>query len=260
MGATFATFGAGARLYPLRAALLQPGAEERNACDEVGQRKITCDINEPCDWPVLSAPTAYMGHPVLDTRPDENDDPTSSLGRMLQVVDYGVALPFSYDLPGQALRAQRSSWKLFGRGQHSWFRSLLYTLDGRRVPLWVPSFNRDIKPASDIAGGSASMSIEWCGYTLFGLARHNRRDLCIELIDGTVHYRRITASVEAGDTETITLNASLDAGSIAMERIRSVSFMALSTLASDQIEIDHVTDQDGVAKATTGWQAVVSDV
>lgn len=258
--ATTLAFGPGDRLYPLRRARLQPGAEERYLSADVSRRGLVFDIDEPYDWPVLADPTLYLTHPVLDVRPDESEDPSASYQRLLQSVDYDGARPFVYDLPQQALRAQKTAWLLFGREQHSWFRSLLATCDGRRVPLWVPSFADDLKPVAAIAGGGTSLSIEWAGYTLFGKARHNRKDVRIELNDGAVFYRRIDDAVEAGDSESLTLNASLDAGSIAPERIRQVSFMALSTLASDDIEIEHVTDQDGTARCTTGWQAVVPDV
>ncbi|HZF96966.1 MAG TPA: hypothetical protein VEY92_01760 [Pseudoxanthomonas sp.] len=251
---------AGTRLYPLRRARVQDGAEEVLRSDNVSRRSIAFDIAEPCDWPLLASPTTYLTHLVLDVRPDESDEPSASYAGLAQTVDYDTGLPVVHDLPGLALRAQQSHWKLFGRAEHSWFRSLLYTLGGRRTPIWVPSFASDLKPAAAIAGGSTSLSIEWAGYTLFGKGKHNRKDILIELFDGTKLYRRISNAAEAGNTETLTLNAPLGVASIAPGNIRSVSFMALSTLASDEIEIKHVTDAEGVAESTTGWQAVVPDV
>ena len=256
---TAATYGPGSRLYPVRRARVQARAEERLLNHDAGRRRLAFDIDEPCDWPVLASPTQYLGHLVLDARPDESEDPTSSYSRLVQTVDYDTGLPLVHDLAGVALRAQKSDWKLYGRAQHSWFRSLLYTLTGRQTPIWLPSWSRDLLPAAAVAGGSTSLSIEWAGYTLFGKDKPNRKDLRIELNDGAVFYRRITNAVEAGETETLTLSASLDAGSITPGRIRQISFMALSTLASDEIEIDHVTDAAGTATSTTGWQAVVPD-
>lgn len=251
---------AGTRLYPLRRARVRDGAEEILRTDTTSRRGISFDITEPCDWPTLANPTVYLSHLVLDVRPDESDDPTSSYLRLAQTVDYDAGLPVVHDLPGMALRAQQSHWKLWGRAEHTWFRSFLYTLRGRTTPIWVPSFASDLKPAATVAGGSTSLSVEWAGYTLFGKNRHNRKDVLIELLDGTKLYRRITNAVEAGDTETLTLNSSLSGSSIAPGNIRSISFMALCTLASDDVEIDHTTDQDGEATTTTGWQAVVPDV
>jgi hypothetical protein len=257
---TAAAFGRGSRLYPLRLARVQGEPEERRWTDDFSRHGLAFDIDEPCDWPALASPTTYLGHPVLDVRPDEGDDPTASYSRLVQTVDHDTALPIVHDLPGLALRGQQTHWVLSGHAEHTWYRSLLYTLCGRRVPMWLPSFASDLKPVATIAGSSPSMSVEWAGYTLFGLARPNRRDVRIELTDGTVYYRRITAAVEAGETETLTLSAALAPTSIAPARIRAVSFMALSTLASDEIELDHETDAEGVATSTLGWQAVVPDV
>lgn len=258
--ATSGPFAPGARLYPLRRARVRGGAEERLYNDDVGRRSLAFDIDEVCSWPVLSGGSTYLGHDVLEVRPDEGDDPSASTNRLEQTVDYGSALPLVHDLPGVALRVQQSSWMLSGRAQHSWFRSLLYTRCGRLVPIWVPSFASDLKPAATVAGGSTSFFVEWTGYTLFGLGKANRQDVRVELTDGSVLYRRITASIEGGDHEVLTLDAALGDGSIAPERIRAVSFMALCTLASDETEINHQTDADGLATATTGWQAVVPDV
>lgn len=259
-GATAAAYGPGSRLLPLRRALIEDGAETRLRNAHTSRCSLAFSIDENCDWPALDGLTEYLTHPVLEVRPDESEDPSYTLNRLVQTVDYGTARPFRHDLPGISLRAQKNEWKLIGRDKHTWFRSLLYTLEGRRVPMWVPSFAQDIKPVAAIAGGSASMSIEWAGYTLFGKGKPNRRDLCVELVDGTRLYRRITDAVEAGDAETLTLSASLDAGSIAPERIRQASIMSLCTLASDEIEFDHGNNQDGDARVTTGWQAVVPDV
>ncbi len=251
---------AATRLYPLRSARVQDGAEEILRNDNVGRRSIAFDIDEACDWPVLADPMTYLSHLVLDKRPDESEDPTASYVRLPQTVDNATALPVVHDLPGVALRSQQSHWKLWGRAEHTWFRSLLYTLGGRRTPIWVPSYASDLKPVSAVAGGSTSLSVEWAGYTLFGKGQPNRKDVLIELRDGTKLCRRITNAVEAGDTETLTINAALSGSSIAPGSIRSISFLALCTLASDDVEIDHATDQDGEATSTTGWQAVVPDV
>lgn len=251
----------GTRLYPLRRARIQDGAEERLLSDRASRRKLAFDLDEPCDWPALADPTLYLTHPVLDVRPDESDNPTASYDRLRQSLQYPGTLAFSYDPADQALRAQSTHWKLSDRSQHSWFRSLLYTLAGRGMPMWLPSFADDLTPAAAISGGSTSMSVQWAGYTNYGKGRHNRRDLRIELVDGTVYYRRIIDAVETSDTlETLTLSAALDVAAIAPARIRQISFMALSTLASDSAEIAHVTDADGLGTATLGWQAVVPDV
>lgn len=260
VNATIADHGRGGRLYPLRSARLRDGAQEQLLSDELSRRRLAFDIAEPCDWPVLADPSLYLTHPVLDVRPDEAENTTAAYARLRQVVAFDGTMPVDYDVADQALRSQATRWKLFGRPEHSWYRSLLYTLQGQLVPLWLPSFAQDLQVVASIAGGSSSLSVEWAGYTQFGKDRHNRRDLRIELVDGTVFYRRITAAVEAGATESLTLSSSLDAGSIAPSAIRQVSFMALAALGSDKVDIEHETDASGIATSSLAWQAVVPDV
>lgn len=252
-------FAAGSRLLPIRRGWIRDGAEALMLTDRVSRRTLEIEIAEPCDWPALPETAGYRGEQVLDVRPDASDDPGHAFAGLRQTVDYGVAIPLVADLPRLTLRTQRDSWKLFGRVEQARHRSLLYSLRGRLSPIWVPSWCDDLRLVSPIAGGSLSLSVEWAGYTQFGLGRPNRRDVRIELTDGSVHNRRITASSDAGSSEVLTLDAPIDGASISPGRIRQVSFLALCTLASDTVEINHLTDADGAAKTTTGWQAVVSD-
>ncbi len=258
---TAAARARGARLYPLRRAVVQDGAEAAMRTGEFSRRSLTFDIAEPCDWPALADLPVYLGHPVLNVRPDKSEDTTHAFAGLRESVDFGAALPVVSDLPGIALRVQRDNWKLPGRARCGWHRSLLYLLRGRQRPIWVPSWNADLKVV-DWIDSAGLMYIEWAGYTLFGAGKANRRDVCIELTDGAVHYRRVLGASEGAGvnsgTEILALDGSIDGASIAAHSIRQVSIMALSTLASDSAEIRHLTN--GVAAATTGWQAVVPDV
>lgn len=258
---TVGDYGPGCRLYPVRRARLQPNGEGQQRDPGFSRRDLAFDIDEPCSWPTLVDAPTYLDHLVLTRRPAENDDPRGSWDSLLQTVDYGTAQPVVHNLPGLNLRVQRDEFRLHGREAHTWFRSLVYSLDGRRVPIWIPAWgSRDLQPAGAIAGNSTALPIEWAGYTLFGKDKPNRKDIRIELVDGTVFHRRITNAVAAGDTEALTLSAALSPTSIAAEAIESISFMALCTMASDEVEIEHVTDANGVAGSTLGWQAVVPDV
>jgi len=250
----------GTRLYPVRRARIQDGSEERLLTDRASRRKLAFDIDEPSDWPALATLPNYLGHPLLEARQDESEPPTASISRLRQSISYPGCAPFAYDLPDQALRAQSTGWKLKGRARHTWFRSLLYALKGRAAPMWLPSFAADLLPAAAVAGGSTSLAVQWAGYTQLCKGRHNRRDLRIELGGGVVYYRRVVDAVESGDTEVLTLSAALDTDAIEAASIRKISFVALSTLAGDSVEIEHVTDADGLATSTLGWQSVVPDV
>src|SRR5690606_14380140 len=95
------------------------------------------------------------------------------------------------------------------RTEQAALRSLLYWLAGRYSALWVPSGMADLKLAADVGASDTTLSVQWCGYTVFGRQQANRRDIRIELVGGTVFYRRITDSAESGDSETLTIDSAL---------------------------------------------------
>lgn len=253
------TWTRGDRLFPLRLARAETGARARFENARTARTSLAFDIAEPCDWPALEALPTYRGRPVIDTRPNEAEAPTASATRSIASVDYGIGLPFVHDLMGASLRQQSHRWLLGGRAEHSRFRSLLYLLDGARVPVWVPSWASDLAAAAPVSGSSSTLIVHYAGYTQFAHGQRTRRDLSIELNDGTVYRRRVTAAAHVGDTEALTLDADLDGATIAPSQIRDISIMSLCTLASDTVQIDHITDQDGVATANTAWQGVVPD-
>ena len=83
------------------------------------------------------------------------------------------------------------------------------------LPIWLPSFAADLQPTAAVAGSSKTLVVEWAGYAQFGLNKPNRKDVRIELTDGTVLYRRITAASQLDNAETLTLDTALASTSIA---------------------------------------------
>ena len=257
--ATVGTWPAGTVLYPLRVAQLQDSAEESLWHDNAGVRSLTFDVLDVCQWPSLGDLPLYLGTPVLNRWADWTDQPKASYARLREVLDNDSAAPLTVPLADFAFRSQSTQWKLFGREEHSWLRSLAYTLCGRSTPIWLPSYTSDLRITADLAVGAIEIPIEWAGYALFGAQAPGRRDLRIELLDGTAIHRRITGSVASNDVEVITLDAPLDI-SVSASRVRAVQIMSLATLASDQVEIRHATDADGVATCTLGFASVVPHV
>lgn len=253
------TWSRGARLFPVRQARLRAGSRIMGLTDDVGLPRVSFIVDEPCDWPAALPGSTYLTHPVLENSRDFGDDGEVLYERLLPSTDNGSGLPYVADLAGVALRSTPHVWQLFGRAEQAAFRSLLYGLRGRQVPIWVPSWDSDLLPIATIDGGTASMTVEWAGYTLFGRQQPNRRDIRIELHDGTRFYRRITGSSVVAGNEVLSLSSALGQ-SVAPRAIRRVSFMTLSTLASDEIQVHHFTDSDGHARSVAPWKAVVPDV
>ncbi|WP_458068630.1 hypothetical protein [Rhodanobacter sp. BL-MT-08] len=249
------------RLYPTRAAVMNAQPEQDRWSDDGGKVSVSFDIIEPCDWPAAMPASfpLYRGVYVVEWRPNESNDPTDTYDRLIEPVDADTGLVEYIDLPQVPFRNQSHEWLIVGRADHDAFRSLLYALAGRMGTVWLPSWSSDVLLASPVSPADVTLTIEWCGYTVFGRQQPGRRNLRIELWSGAVYYCRITGSVEATDTESLSIDNALGVA-FAPSDVRAVSFMTLAELADDSIELDHVTDADGILQVTTAWEAVKDDV
>lgn len=253
-----AAWPAGTRLYPVRYARMLVSSEEAFWNDDAGERRVNFLVDEPCDYAAALPETEYRSYPVLEHRGDESSDPKASYKRDIDTVDEDTGAARHYDYPDQAFVHYDHDWLLSGREEIAAFRGLLYGLRGRMGVLWIPSMKQDLVLTAAASALDVTLSVEWAGYTLYGRQQSNRRDLRIELRNGTVLYRRITASVEAGANETLTLDSALGVA-FTPAQVRLISFMALCEPVSDAVEIDHQTDSDGIALSALNFQAIAHD-
>ena len=248
---------AGTRLYPLRSARLAEMPETPRLTDRLLRAEASFELTEAADWPASLPATLYRGMPVFEARPDESKDLTHSYERLVLTLDNTTAMPAVTDTASKNFALQQHRWMLAGREEHSAWRSLLYGLRGRAQAVWVPTHAEDLVPA-ELASG-AVLKVQRVGYARFGLGQQGRRDIRIELHSGAVIYRRITAAAESGPTEELALDSSLP-GVIAPEQIARISYMALCRLASDDVELEHLTDADGIARTAVNWRGVRDDL
>lgn len=258
--ATVNAYGIGDRLYPVRKARLNDVPKASHQNDETQAVQAQLLIDEPCDWPAAwpSAAT-YRGMAVLEWRGEESEGPADQYDRFGGTVDADTGPIFYYDLPGRPFRAQSQRFALADRADHATFRSLLYQLNGRTGECWVPSWQNELAPSQPIGSADVQITMPWMGYTQFGYQQANRRDLRFELFDGTVLYRRITGSADAGDHEVLQLDSALGQD-IDPSAFRQINWLTASALAADSVTIQHENDADGPAVATLHWQAVKDDV
>ena len=251
---------ASTRLLPVRKAMLKPLPEPVRLTDELARASVSFELLEPSSWPAQLPTTLYRGKPVLESRPDESNDLTLGYERLTQSLDNQVGIPRITDTSGYGFVLQQHAWALWGRDEHTAFRSLLYGLRGRQAAIWVPTHAADLVAAGQVQG--LTLQVQPCGYADIvntGKARMGRQDIRIELVTGEALHRRITAAATEGTLEALALDQALPAG-ITASAITRISFMALCRLAEDSAEITHHTDADGLAKATLKFRGVRSDL
>ncbi len=112
--------------------------------------------------------------------------------------------------------------------------------EGRRVPLWVPTYQDDFKVLS-IAGNN--VTIEHMDYTANYAINAARRDVCFIASNGALTARRITNAVDNGADETLTLDGAPVANAM-------MSFLPFCRSDSDRIEINYRRWESGGAVET----------
>jgi len=254
-----ADWSAGVQLLPLRWGRLQSGARSISVTDSIVRPEMVFMVDEPCAWPEPPPETTYRGHPVLMTSPDWGEGLSASFDAGTTDVDSGTALPFVGDTRAPVMRASNHVWELWGRAEQRAFRGLLYALRGRLRPVWVPTWLSDLRLVAPAGAGARTLTVEWAGYAQHGVGRVGMRDIRIELWNGTVLLRRIHEASEGAEIEVLHLAEPLSAA-VTPAQVRRISFIALSTLASDEVEIEHTADSDGRARVVTAWSGVPDDV
>lgn len=246
----------GGRVYPCRSAWLTdpPALARHSSAIVAGQVRFQADA--PCDWPAVLPAAMYLGYPVLEDRTNEPGDLAAAYPRVTALVDNDAGTPLLYDITGRPWMTQRHDWVLHGIVRRSAHRSLLYGLQGRAQAIWVPTWADDLALVSDVLETATALTVRWLGYTRYLQGGAGRRHVRIELVDGTIYYRCITAWSELVDgTEQLAIDAPFGVP-IARARIRQVSWMMLATLNSDTIEITHTHDIEGTAQSSASFVAV----
>ncbi|HRL94696.1 MAG TPA: hypothetical protein PK873_14180 [Pseudomonas sp.] len=257
--ATQQTWPAGSRLYPVRSAQLTQQPDLARLTDTASSADVQFLVVEPCDWPELMPATLYRGRSVFETRPDEGEDLTSSYQRLLLTLDSGSAIPLMTDTANRAFPVQAHRWLEMGRAERAALRSFIYAMKGRQKAVWLPTHADDLTLVDIVSSLASTLDIANVGYSRFASAKPGRRDIRIELWDGSVYYRRITGSTElSSDIERIAIDATFGRQILPTDVLR-ISWLVFCRLDSDTVEIEHMTDSEGLAATQLVFRGVRDD-
>jgi hypothetical protein len=225
-------------IFPVRAARMPDEQRLRRFTGDAAYGRFRFECTEVNDWPAASEVAGlYRTFPVLGQAPNWTEDVDQGYLRKLARFDPQVGSFYVDEAGSGPILLQSHRWLLDGRAEIDAFRRWLYARKGRLSAFWLPTFAQDFVVVASIGPTALTIDVEHCGYTLLIDEDVNRRDIRIELNDGTVFYRRITASVEvSAAVERLSIDADLDQ-LVEPAQIRSVSYMALVRLEADAAEI-----------------------
>ncbi len=252
------TWAQGTRIYPARSARLSDQVRMPRWDGDASGTRVSFDLAEPVEYAASAGATLYRDYPVLTHRPEWSGGLDLEMQRKLASLDNITGGRVYEDEAGMASTSQVMRWSWVSRAEQETYRRLLYALRGRNGRLWVPTWARDLLVVTAIGSSATNIDFEFCAYTKQIAQAPNRRDIRIELRSGQVFYRRITGSEEVDDnTERLGINAPLGL-LVQVEDVVSVSFMALSRLEGDTVELAHWTGE--VCDSVTTFRSSRNDI
>lgn len=242
---------AGSRLYPARAAQLLEEPSLSKLTDRLVEAEVRFLVVEACDWPEWLPTSLYRGRPVWDRRPDESENITHATQRLRQTLDSGFAQPLITDTAKRTLQVLGQRHLDLGREARAMVRSFIYGMRGRQKVVWVPSHMDDLTLVATISSVATTLDIAYIGYTRFSAGKPGRRDIRIELADGSSLMRRLVGSIELNtQIERVAMDSPLGV-EVQPNQVVRISWMNLMRFENDVQEIEHMTDSQGVAAWAT---------
>lgn len=242
---------AGTRIYPLRRSRISDESLLAALTHRVGEAQLQFQLNQENDiadegvWDIT-----YGGYPVISTEPNRRENLDLTFTRNSLVLDNDHGLRVLNDDAGRAFTLQVDNRMMTGRAEHWAFRQMLYRLRGQQGSLWLPTFNRDIELSRDAAGTDSYLTVKKIGYAYTGGAVSGRQ--YVYLPGGVVANINDVGAEPTPAEEHLDLAAALGA---ALPAGTFGSFMDTCRLVSDDIEIQHHTDTDGVAECNLGFRS-----
>lgn len=238
-------------VIPLRIGRLAPEQRVKRLGAEVADLEVAFTLDLAQGGPTPAAPAlSYLGVEVLTVHPDRDGRQEEGWSEGAHVLDNetgkrGVAV---HRRPPSISRPVR--WYLDGREEISTFRAWLDARMGRLAPLWVPTWQRDLRPAVDLEAAGTQLTVRSIGYTAALFPHAARRHLAFITPAGGIVCRGVTAAVDHGDgTETLTLTAAVGVDVAASDASGAVtiSLLCYARLEEDDTEITWETQEFATA-------------
>lgn len=245
----------GTRVYPLRLGMLTDQPTPQKLTSRVSQGTIRFQMTGNNGFaPAWEYPDTYSGYPVLVDGGNEASAIDIGWERQILDLDGDTGVVWRTDTAGFANFKQSMSRLFVGKQEHAKMRSLLYSLRGQLIPVWIPTFADDLFLAAPTAGNT--MDVQMCGYSTFGRLTTGRTEIMIECYDGTRFFSSITGSnVLNATTERLNLSVNTFGRTLTPDTVKRISFMSIGRQASDSIDILHHTDNTGASEVVLTFRS-----
>ncbi len=240
-------------IFPTRTARLAGGARWRRQTARSLAGAVSFQCTEAIERTAATEAT-YRSYPVLTVEPNWREGLEYEYERMIEAFDNLTAPEITVDDPAPTFPIQSWLWTCADRAEGEALRQFLYARQGRCRAIWLPTWQSDLHLTSTISAAATNIDVTARGLKQFLRAGVHRRDIRIELLNGTVFYRRCSAYVEVSEgVERMTINSALGQ-SVAPTDVLRISWMMLARMTADTAEIAWRSPAVGeVAFSLTGF-------
>lgn len=245
------------RVCPIKKCRVDPQPSTTRRSDGVHVARIKFCSMERNRSDADSGMRTFLDQYVLEEDPNEVDDLSYAYERIMSVLDNKTGKQHLHDVAGRVL--QQFAWWKKGRQQHRQLRGLFYALDGRRLPVWVPTIYQDFELVLPIVGVDSSVYVKRCGFTELGGPSVNREYIMVQARSGSRYYQKIVNSIVRGDgtSERLILEAPFGVD-LAIDEVLRISFLVSSRLDQDAIEFTHHTATRGMTTTVAVFRSAAA--
>ena len=245
-------------ISPVRVAQIRDQLNGTQLTDAVRQYQLRFYTLEAADYTTAWTFPIYerTNLPVLNWIPNYREQMELAFDRVSFVWDNQVGNTYVVDPGATATTNEKYGYTIFGRDAMHDFKCNIYKMAGRWREVHVPTGHDEFVLTRDVNASQGALIVARSGYNQYNLSQQAiRRDICIELYDGTRLFNTIISSRVVEDEEWLFLSETLP--SLPLSEVRRISYMPRSRLDIDAIEINRLTDADGASQVALTFKAIV---
>ena len=241
----------GTRVYPCFVGLMNDMMSGTRETSTVGRMPVSFDC-EPSVTPgntALNDPAlTYRGKELYLERTNWMSAMPFTFSSDAQRLDANTGKFVSYSSSGFSKMSRRHNWTLYNRADIFGFRQFLGRRQGVARSVFMPSGTVDFNMAAPILDTEDILVVEKNEYGALAGAHPARRDIIIELEDGSYFCRRIVGTSDFDSFTRLQLDSSLGVA-LDIDDVARISFLTLYRFESPSATIRHLTDSKATVEA-----------
>lgn len=202
-------------------------------------------------------PALFDGRELFLMRPNWAQPVDLSFAMTTETVDFGRGRVARYNPIAFTTRLLKATYLRRDETDAQRITGLFMRAKGRRGEFYMPTWEQDITPTSDLSGGAATITAS--GLDVFNTYAESTifKALAVVTKDGAVYCRRVSTIVNVSGDSRITVDQPWDSD-IPVSNISMICWLPLCRFASDQLTLEWLTQsvvQTQLAFQTLEWAA-----